>query len=197
MNETPTYPPPSTPPGKDNFWFEIIRFIIVVLAVVLPIRLLIAQPFIVSGASMDPTFETGEYLIVDQLSYKLENPGRGQVIIFRYPNDPSKYFIKRIIGLPGETVTLSGTSVTIKNSTYPEGFTLTEPYISHRNEKEEDMTIQIPADNYFVLGDNRLQSSDSRSWGLLSKKLIIGTPFVRLYPFNRLDFKPGLYPEPK
>ncbi len=91
------------------------------LSLFFPIRLFVAQPFIVSGASMDPTFETGEYLIVDQLSYHFDDPVRGQVVIFKYPKDESKYFIKRVIGLPGETVQIEGTDVTIFNESNPDG----------------------------------------------------------------------------
>ena len=87
---------------KSDFIWETVKFAIFALVIVLPIRIYIAQPFIVSGSSMDPTFDNGHYLIVDQLSYRFEKPKRGEVIIFKYPNDPSKFFIKRIIGLPGE-----------------------------------------------------------------------------------------------
>jgi signal peptidase I len=131
----PTPPSLQPQPKKENFFGEIAKFTIVALLVVLPIRLFIAQPFIVSGASMDPTFETGQYLIVDQLSYHVGNPDRGQVIIFKYPKDETKYFIKRVIGLPGETVIIDGTSVIIKNKQHPDGFKLIEPYISLNNRK--------------------------------------------------------------
>ncbi|MBX4198453.1 signal peptidase I [Candidatus Parcubacteria bacterium] len=178
---------------RESFWGEIIRFTLFALLIVLPIRLFIAQPFIVSGASMDPTFENGEYLIVDQLSYRLNNPDRGEVIIFRYPRDETKYFIKRVIGLPGETVEIDGTEVTIKNKEHPEGLKLTEPYIIERNQKEEMMTVTLKDDQYFVMGDNRRQSSDSRSWGTLSRNLVVGTPFVRLFPLNRISVYPGNY----
>ncbi|MDQ3014571.1 MAG: signal peptidase I [bacterium] len=183
--------PPAPAGKKENFWGEIIRFTIFALIIVLPIRLFIAQPFIVSGASMDPTFETGEYLIVDQLSYRLGNPERGEVIIFKYPKDESKYFIKRVIGLPGETIELEGTLVTIKNKQYPEGLKLAEPYITDNNEKEEYMTVTLKEGQYFVMGDNRRQSSDSRAWGTLSRNLIVGTPFVRLFPLNKVSVYPG------
>jgi signal peptidase I len=176
---------------KEGFWGEIIRFTFFALLIVLPIRLFIAQPFIVSGASMDPTFASGEYLIVDQLTYRLNNPKRGEIVIFKYPKDESKYFIKRIIGLPGEVVELEGTEVTIKNKQYPEGLKLDEPYITDRNEKEDHMTITLKDDQYFVMGDNRRQSSDSRAWGTLPRNLIVGTPFVRLFPMNRIGIFPG------
>lgn len=192
--------PPSTPqqqPKKENFFWEIFKFTVVALAIVLPIRLFIAQPFIVSGASMDPTFATGEYLIVDQLSYHIGNPQRGQVVIFRYPKDETKYFIKRIIGLPGEKVSIKGTEVTIINKDNPQGFKLSEPYISAANEKEDDITVDLQDGQYFVMGDNRRQSFDSRSWGILPRSDIIGTPFVRLFPLDKISLFPGDFDEPK
>jgi len=183
--------------SKQSFFSEIVKFTIFALVVILPIRLYIAQPFIVSGASMDPTFETGQYLIIDQLSYHLNEPERGQVVIFRYPQDESKYFIKRIIGLPGETVLIDGTSVTIKNKSNPQGFVLDEPYISKNNAKEDFGTFELKSDEYFVMGDNRRQSFDSRTWGVLPRKLMIGTPFVRLFPLNKIGILPGDFIEVK
>jgi signal peptidase I len=186
-------PPP--PEKKDSFFGEIIKFTLIALLIVLPIRLFIAQPFIVQGASMDPTFASNEYLIVDQLSYRVGEPHRGEVVIFKYPKDQTKFFIKRVIGLPGETVVLDGTSVTVKNTAHPDGFVLDEPYISDRNEKEESLTMTLKENQYFVLGDNRRQSFDSRSWGILPRDLIIGKPFVRLYPFDKLGVFPGNFNE--
>src|SRR3989344_4312516 len=91
-------------PAKNNVWSELAKLVIISLVIVIPFRLYIAKPFIVNGASMDPTFETGDYLIVDELTYQFRTPERGSVLIFKYPKDPSKSFIKRVIGLPGETV---------------------------------------------------------------------------------------------
>jgi signal peptidase I len=193
----PTSPSLQPQPKKENFFGEIAKFTIVALLVVLPIRLFIAQPFIVSGASMDPTFETGQYLIVDQLSYHVGNPDRGQVIIFKYPKDETKYFIKRVIGLPGETIIIDGTSVIIKNKQHPDGFKLIEPYISLNNQKEDTGTYVMKDNEYFVMGDNRRESFDSRSWGILPRDLIIGTPFIRLYPLDRISLLPGNYKEAK
>ncbi len=176
---------------KESFWGEIFKFTFLALLVVLPVRLFIAQPFIVSGASMEPTFEGGEYLIVNQLSHRFKEMVRGEVVIFKYPKDPSKFFIKRIIGLPGETVVLSGQKIIIKNTEYPAGFTISEPYISDLYASEDDMTVTLKEKEYFVMGDNRRQSSDSRMWGTLSEDLIIGTPFIRLFPLTRISVSPG------
>jgi len=169
---------------------EIIRFSLIALIIVLPIRLFVAQPFIVSGASMETTFSTGEYLIVDQLTYHFEEPNRGDVIIFRYPKDTSKFFIKRIIGLPGDTLEIDGHTVTITNETYPDGFTLNETYIL--NVKPiGTLTETLGENEYFVMGDNRDASSDSRSWGVLQRDKIVGRAFIRLFPFSNLQLLPG------
>jgi signal peptidase I len=188
-------PQQQIPEKKESFFGEILKFTFIALVIVLPIRLFVAQPFIVSGASMDPSFETGEYLIVNQISYRVGDPERGQVAIFKYPKDESKYFIKRVIGLPGETVIIDGTSVVIKNKKYPDGFRLKEPYISPNNAKEDSLSITLKDDQYFVMGDNRAESFDSRAWGVLPRSLIIGTPFVRLFPLNRISVFPGDYQE--
>ncbi len=180
---------------KGGFWKEIVKFTFITLIIVVPVRLYVAQPFIVSGASMDPTFHDGEYLIVDQVSKRLEGPERESVIIFRYPVEPSKFFIKRVIGLPGETVVIHDGEVTIFNKDFPvnetEGLTLNEPYISEENKKSDDLEIILGSDEYFVMGDNRLGSFDSRSWGPVPERLIIGRPLVRLLPMEKVSLLPG------
>lgn len=169
---------------------EVVRFSIIAILIVIPIRMFIAQPFIVSGASMDETFHTGEYLIVDQVSYYFEKPGRGDVVIFKYPKDPSKYFIKRVIGLPGDSITIDGSTVTIKNATNPNGFVIDEPYIKSMH-GSNSLTETLGDREYFVMGDNRDQSSDSRSWGVLQEERIIGRAFLRLFPPNEIGYLPG------
>lgn len=184
-----------------NVFKELLQFVIIVLVIIIPVRFYIAQPFVVVGESMLPTFSSNQYLIVDELSYKLEDPERGQVIIFKYPyatesNGESKYFIKRIIGLPGETVIINNGKVSIKNSVnHPKEFTLTEPYVSAPT--DTSMTMVLGKDQYFVMGDNRPASFDSRSWGPLDGNFIVGKAFVRLLPANKISFLPGNYPEPK
>lgn len=174
---------------EDGFFKELLKFTLLAVCIVLPIRLFIAQPFIVSGSSMYPTFDSGDYLIVDELSYRLNEPKRGDVIIFKYPNDPSKYFIKRIIGLPGEKIDINGTEVKITSPEYPNGKILKEPYVNYNRNSETHLTL--PSDEYFVMGDNRYASSDSRVWGPLKKELIIGKAFVQLYPVNKIGINPG------
>lgn len=175
---------------KENSLNEILRFALIALVIVLPIRWYVAQPFIVSGASMEDTFHNNEYLIVDQVTYRFEEPERGDVIIFKYPRDHSKYFIKRIIGLPGETVVVEGSSVTIKNTDDPDGFTLDESY-AELGSARFDQTITLGEEEYFVMGDNRDHSSDSRTWGVLKKEEIVGRALLRLLPPGRADIMPG------
>lgn len=175
---------------KEHPLTEIVRFALLAILIVVPIRMFIAQPFIVSGASMDTTFENGQYLIVDQLSYHLHAPARGDVVIFRYPRDPSKFFIKRVIGLPGDTVTIEDATVTITNETYPTGFVLDEPYIKSM-QPTAPMTEVLGPREYFVMGDNRDQSSDSRVWGVLQEERITGRAWLRLFPPQAIDFLPG------
>jgi signal peptidase I len=169
---------------------EIVRFAIIAILIVVPIRMFIAQPFIVSGASMETTFHGGEYLIVDQLSYH-HAPKRGEVIIFRYPRDPSKFFIKRVIGEPGDTVIIENGQVKIANEANLEGFVLDEPY-AEAMPPAPKMTETLGAREYFVMGDNRDESSDSRTWGVLQEERIVGRAWVRLFPPSVLDYLPGV-----
>ena len=181
---------PDTSVKKEHPLTEIIRFALLAIIIVVPIRMFIAQPFIVSGASMDNTFENGQYLIVDQLSYYLHEPARGDVVIFRYPRDPSKFFIKRVIGLPGDTLTIEESNVTITNEANPDGYVLDEPYVNSMEVAAPRTEVMGPRE-YFVMGDNRDQSSDSRVWGVLQEERIIGRAWLRLFPPTAVDFLPG------
>lgn len=176
--------------GK-NLW-EIVKFVAVVLLVVIPIRTYIAQPFIVSGASMEPTFHNREYLIIDEISYEFRQPERGEVVVFRYPEDPDKHFIKRIIGLPGEMITISNGLITISKNGQP--VTIDEPYIREPFGGNHQTTLG--EGEYFVMGDNRLYSLDSRTWGPLPAQLITGRVLVRLFPFNEVGWLPGSFQYP-
>lgn len=173
-----------------SFW-ELARFIAIALALVIPIRVFIAEPFVVSGSSMVPTFENANYLIIDKISYRLSNPKRDEVVVFKYPNDPKKFFIKRIIGLPNETIDIKGSVVTITNKEHPDGFNLDEPYV--KNISNNVTHSELKSDEYFVMGDNRSGSSDSRYWGAVKRNLLIGRAFLRLLPINKISVLPGNY----
>ncbi len=171
--------------------WELVRFALLAIIIVVPIRMFIAEPFVVSGNSMHPTFENADYLIVDKLSYRMNEPKRDEIIIFRYPKDESKLFIKRVIGLPNETVDIKGSKVTITSEKNKEGFTLDEPYV--KNISNDVTHIELKGDEYFVMGDNRSGSSDSRYWGPVKRKLMVGKVLVRLLPVNKVNVWPGYY----
>src|SRR3989338_5937361 len=124
-----------------KFWKELVKLVFFSLLIVVPFRLYIAQPFIVDGASMDPTFETGQYLIIDELTYHFKTPERGSVLIFKYPKDEKKYFIKRVIGLPGETVIIADGLVSIKTPKAEVGMVLDEPYVKFT--KKDNLSITL------------------------------------------------------
>ncbi|MEK9135176.1 MAG: signal peptidase I [Patescibacteria group bacterium] len=167
-----------------TFVWETAKIIIIALLIVVPIRYFVFQPFFVKGQSMDPTFENGDYLIVDELSYKFRAPARGEVIVFKYPNDPSQRYIKRIIGLPGETVEIQAGKIIIFRA--DKNITLDEKYLPPNDLTLGDTKAVLGAKDYFVLGDNRLASSDSRRWGSLPRDNIIGRVILRAWPLNSI-----------
>ncbi len=168
------------------FIWETIKVVVVSLAIIIPIRYYLIQPFFVKGASMEHNFEDGDYLLVDELSYRFKLPERGEVIVFRYPLDPSQFFIKRIVGLPGETIEIRNEKVEIFNSNYPDGKILKENYLDLSQKTLGDTLVRLKNNEYFVMGDNRLQSSDSRRWGTLEKKFITGRALIRLWPLSNI-----------
>lgn len=170
-------------------WWEIIKFTVITAAIVLPVRYFIAQPFIVSGASMEPNFYEHEYLIVDELSYLFRSPQRGEVVIFRFPENPSMFFIKRIIGLPGETIDIVNGKITITNK-QGQSQTLNEPYALGFTTTEINHTT-LAADEYFVVGDHREVSYDSRRWGPVKINLIRGRAWLRLLPPTKINYLPA------
>ncbi len=168
---------------------EIVVLVILAVLIVVPIRVFIAQPFVVEGLSMYPTFENGDYLIIDELSYRFNEPSRGDVVVFRYPNDPRVFYIKRLIGLPGETVRIERGTVTV---TTAEGETviLDEPYVVSED-ATYTLTSTLGPDQFFAMGDNRPKSSDSRVWGALPREDIMGRAYVRIFPVANAGVLPG------
>ncbi len=175
------------------FVWETIKVVVISLAIILPIRYYLVQPFFVKGASMEPNFEDGDYILVNEISYRFSTPKRGDVVIFRYPLDQSQFFIKRIIGLPEETVQIKDNKVTIYNKDKPEGFVLNESYLAPEQKTLGNSIIKLDDNEYFVMGDNRLQSSDSRRWGPVNKSLITGNAFLRPWPFTRVSRVKPIY----
>ncbi len=132
---------------------------------------------------MEPNFDDGQYLIIDELSYNLRLPARGEVVVFKYPVDPSQYYIKRIIGLPGETVEVADGQIKIINSEHPLGFVLDESkYLPAAISTYGEAKQALGQNEYFVLGDNRSASYDSRRWGVLPRKNITGKVWLRAWP---------------
>lgn len=133
---------------------------------------------------MEPTFENGDYLIIDEISYRFEEPQRGDVVVFKYPYDTTQYYIKRIVGLPGEIIDFKDGKIIVKNKENPDGFDLEEGYILSEKETFGGKSVTLGNDEYFVLGDNRGASSDSRRWGPLGEQYLIGKVLLRVFPFT-------------
>ncbi|MDO8566891.1 MAG: signal peptidase I [bacterium] len=162
---------------------------VLIVVVVIPIRVFVASPFIVDGDSMYPTFEDLDYLIIDEFIYNFKTPSRGEVVVFRYPGNLSVFYIKRIVGLPNETVSITHGVVTITTAE-GEKISLAEPYTVDEDATYTKITT-LNSEEYFVMGDNRPNSSDSRFWGPLPRKNIIGRVDARLLPIKDIGLFPG------
>jgi len=167
-----------------SFLFETAKIVILAVIIVVPIRYFIFQPFFVQGMSMEPNFHNGDYLIVDEITYRFMDPQRGEVVVFKYPKSPTQRYIKRIIGLPEETINIKEGQISIinQNGTWilDESDYLLEAYTGG------EIKVSLSKDEYFVLGDNRAFSSDSRRWGALSREFIVGKVYLRAWPFTAL-----------
>lgn len=177
---------PSATKAIGSFIFDLIKILVVALIIIIPFRMFIAEPFVVSGSSMLPNFHDRDYLIIDRLSYHTASPQRGDVIVLKYPKDTSQFFIKRIIGLPGETVSFNQGHVIVTNDQHPDGWVLDEPYLPIQTETfGSPAPVHLGSGEYFVLGDNRTASSDSRVWGILPADDIVGRVWLRVFPASR------------
>jgi len=161
------------------FFWEIIKIVILALLIVIPIRYFIFQPFVVKGNSMEPNFHEGDYLIVDEISYRFNEPKRGDVIVFYYPRDTSQRFIKRVIGLPGETVKIEQGKINIIDGVQDR--ILNESEYALKESYTDNLTLALNENEYFVLGDNRAASFDSRKWGALSRNYVIGKVILKTW----------------
>ncbi len=168
-------------------FLEVFEVIVIAVAAVVVIRVFLVQPFLVSGTSMAPNFSNGDYVLVDELTYHLRAPERGEVVVFHDPQDYPTYFIKRVIGLPGETVKVASNTVTVFNTEHPKGFALDEAYLPAGTITSGNETYALSSSSYLMFGDNRPFSFDSRSWGPLPSKNIVGLVRLRLWPINELQ----------
>ncbi len=168
-----------------TFSWDIAKIILIALMIVIPVRYFLFQPFMVNGQSMEPNYAHGDYLLVDEISYRFKDPARGEVIVFRYPENPSLRHIKRIIGLPGETLVIDNNGIEIifnnDSMSLDETSYLTDASFS------DEMEISLNENEFFVMGDNRTLSFDSRRWGALSRDYIVGRVLIRAFPFNRAE----------
>lgn len=175
---------PETKTSALSFILEVVKIVVIAVAIVIPIRFFVIQPFFVRGDSMFPMLHNGDYLMVDEISYELSQPVRGDIVIFKFPQDPREYYVKRITGLPGETIIIHDGTVLIQNAAHPEGFTLNESYLDASVKTSGEKTVTLRDDEYFVMGDNRPRSSDSRYFGPVPRKYIIGRAWIRAWPFS-------------
>ena len=182
---------------EDEAPSSLLLWIIGIIILVKLVQAFLIQPFIVDGASMLPTYQNQEFLLVDKLSYHVKAPTRGDIAIFKlYENTSNpyegKHLIKRIIGLPGERVVVSNGVTTIYNTANPNGFVLPEPFVTFKD-TAHNADITLDTTHYFVMGDNRARSYDSRDWGALDEAHIKGQVLFRLYPFKQAGYEPGRY----
>ena len=165
---------------------EVLEVAVIAVVAVFVVRTFFVQPFLVSGSSMSPNFSNGDYVLVDELTYHFRAPERGEVVVFHDPQDYSTYFIKRVIGLPGEHVVIKNDTITVFNSAYPNGLALDETYLPQGTDTSGNYDYALSSSTYLLFGDNRPFSFDSRSWGPLPAQNIVGLVRVRLWPLNEM-----------
>lgn len=166
------------------FFLEVLQIVLIAAAIIVPIRYFLIQPFIVKGASMEPNFYENEYLIIDEITYRFRDAQRGETLVFRPPTGIDDYYIKRVIGLPGETVEINDGKVWIFNEEFPNGVVLDEDYIEEYTHGHQRVTLGL--DEYYLLGDNRDESLDSRKFGPVPEDHIIGRAWLRGLPLDRI-----------
>jgi len=166
------------------FFLELVKIVVLAALTIVVVRYFLFKPFYVKGESMAPTFYENEYLIVDELSYRLRDPKRGEVVVFRSPTSPEDFYLKRVIGLPGERVRVENGNVTICQV---ECTVLSESYLNGIK-TDGDVAFTLGDDQYLVLGDNRGASYDSRRFGPISKESMQGRTLLRGWPLTRISY---------
>lgn len=195
INQEPQQPSFGEEPPRLEWWYnlrsfvwETVKVIVISLLIIIPVRYFLIQPFYVQGASMEPNFFDKEYLIIDEISYRFSEPARGDIIVFRYPRDPKQFFIKRIIGLPGEQLEINNNVITVYNDEHPDGIVVDETaYLPDTSKTNANLRVSLNEDEYYVLGDNRTSSLDSRGFGPIRIQSIIGRVWLRGWPITRAD----------
>lgn len=182
-----------------SFLWETFKLAVISLLIILPIRYFLVEPFFVLGASMEPNFQNGDYLVINEIGYLIGDPARGDIVVFQYPHNPREcqsityqfthskdcpYYIKRVIALPGESITINEKGILIKNAEKPKGFFLEETYLPNK-EVYGNVSMELGNAEYFVMGDNRSHSSDSRLWGPLPRSYMVGKVLLRAFPFDK------------
>lgn len=168
------------------FVMETLKVVFLSLAIIIPVRYFLIQPFYVKGASMEPSYLDHEYLIIDEISYRFREPRRGEVIVFHPPNNERQYYIKRVVGIPGDRVRVTGGQVFLYNAGHQEGIRVEEPFLASGTQTFGEVDTVLKQDQYFVLGDHREASLDSRVFGPVSRSEIVGRTWVRGWPLNRM-----------
>jgi len=170
------------------FLGELIILIVLAYFTVRLIHTFVFQPYYVVGPSMEPNFYDQDYLLIDKISYHFSTPERGEIVIVKMPNNQKSLIIKRVIGLPGETVKVLDGKVYIFNDQYPSSARLSEPYLLEGLETKGEIERKLGLNEYFVMGDNRPVSYDGRSFGPIDKSLIVGRTLFRVWPFSHIKF---------
>ena len=173
--------------GAGLFLLELIKVVVLAGVTIILVRHFLFKPFYVQGASMVPNFSEKDYLIIDELSYRWRDPERGEVIVFRYPDNPKEFFLKRIVGLPGEGVKIAEGQVIIYNNEHPEGVIVKEQYLPKNLLTVGERTLRLGPDDFFVLGDNRPNSFDSRRFGPIARQAIVGRAWLRGWPLGKIE----------
>lgn len=172
-------------------FFDFLQGIVVVMAILVMIYLFVMSPQEINGASMEPNFHNGEYILTNKVTYKLKNPQRGDVVIFKSPKNKDIDYIKRIIGLPGDTVELRNNAFFVNEQLVEEPYIPEGTFLYGGSYLQENDLIIVPEGMYFVVGDNRPHSSDSREFGPIPKEDFIGQAFLRYWPFDRAGVLPN------
>src|SRR3989338_3229781 len=192
-NKYPNYLDEDLSLGKQIliFGWEVFKVVVISLAIIIPVRYFLIKPFYVKGASMEPNFHDYEYLIIDEITYRLNEPQRGDVVVFKYPFATREYFIKRIIALPDERIEISNGKIHIYNKDNPEGIVLEEKYLPLGTITPGQIDVILSPSEYYLLGDNRPSSLDSRAFGPLERKYIVGRTLLRGWPLSRFGLLAG------